>query len=155
MPPVRDEAPTTALPNGPEFPITLRRTGGAASFKDVVVIRADGQIEVATRNLTGRTCTLSAAQRTEVVALFSILPTAAEAPTEAPESSEPPLGDDAPTDPILVTATDVHQRTLDLSSPSDARAAALANDLVADATLTVPLHTACKTPTAPPSASTN
>lgn len=153
VPGPKDDRPTSTLPDsGPEFPITLRRTGGAAGFNDVVVLRSDGRLEVTTRTLHGRTCLLTAAQRTEAVALFSILPTAGQAsPSDTPSSGDGLPSDDAPTDPIVVTATDVNHRVLDLSSPSDARAAALAGDLVADATLTAPVRTACQTPTGAPS----
>jgi hypothetical protein len=72
---------------GPAFPMTVRRSGGIADYADRVVVQANGRVTVDTRTVTGRTCTLAPAQRSQLLkaltALRAVAPVASDASTGA------------------------------------------------------------------------
>jgi hypothetical protein len=133
---------------GPQFPLTLRRTGGIAGFDDRIVLEADGRVRVETRSVHGRVCTLGASQQRLIVSLLETLPMqpfvagppsdqATTDPTVVPES-----------DPITISVTDDRARQIDLSDPSLGEISGLVSTLVSDVTLSVPTSARCaSTPT--------
>ena len=126
----------------PEFPLTLRRTGGIAGFDDRVVLEADGRIRVDTRSVHGRVCTLTASQQRQLVTLLATLRLSVA--TDLPTDDLPPLDpDQTESDPITISVTDDLARELALSDPSLGEVAGLVATLVSDVTLSVPATTRC------------
>ncbi|WP_404390336.1 hypothetical protein [Humibacillus xanthopallidus] len=137
---------------GPTFPMTLRRTGGIADFDDRVVIQADGRVVVETRLVRGRTCTLSATQRQQLIgALTALRATPVEATDPSTDGAVPipPAEDpaDAESAPITLAVTDDLARTFDLTDPSLGGVSDLVGAVVIDVTLTSPANAKCSTPT--------
>jgi hypothetical protein len=137
---------------GPTFPMTLRRTGGIADFDDRVVIQVDGQVVVETRLLRGRTCTLSATQRQQLIgALTALRATPVQATDLATDDAAPlaPADDstedsgDADSEPIALAVTDDLARSFDLSDPSLGGVSDLVGAVVTDVTLTSPASATC------------
>jgi hypothetical protein len=126
----------------PEFPLTLRRTGGIAGFDDRVVLEADGRIRVDTRSVRGRVCTLTAPQQRHLVTLLATLRLSPA--TDLPTDDLSPLDADlTESDPITISVTDDLARELALSDPSLGEVAGLVGTLVSDVTLSVPATTRC------------
>lgn len=165
----RDGPPTTSGPlPEPTFPVTVRRTGGAGDFDDTVVLLASGTVQVDTRSVHGRTCTLPAAVRSELFTGLRtiILPTSGRAGTAGTEEqSGTTAGTEAPSDGfvgdpgkdspdtsgdaadrILISVIDVHDRRVDLTDPSLGELSGLVDALVQDVTLSSPVHAACTSP---------
>jgi hypothetical protein len=139
----RSESPSS----GPEFPLTLRRTGGIAGFDDRIVLEANGRIRVDTPSVRGRVCTLDAPQRRQLVTLLATLRLGAA--TDLPGRDVAPLEPEVTeSDPITISVTDEQARELDLSDPSLGEISGLVANLVSDVTLSVPATTACTTPAA-------
>ena len=144
---------------GPTFPMTLRRTGGIADFDDRVVVQVDGRVVVETRLLRGRTCTLSATQRQQLIGALTAL---RATPVDATGSSTdgavpiPPADDsgDAESAPITLAVTDDLARTFDLTDPSLGGVSDLVGAVVIDVTLTSPANAKCSTPTTTPTTTT-
>lgn len=148
-------APTTAAGTlapeyGPQFPLTLRRTGGVAGFDDRIVLRSDGKLLVDTLSVHGRVCTLGGAQLRQIVGALSTL-------RLGPWSFSATTTDEAPldpsslpsSDPIIISVTDDLSRAVDLTDPSVGEVAGLVATLVADVTLTTPATTRCVDATRP------
>ena len=137
---------------GPQFPLTLRRTGGSAGFDDIVVLGADGRVRVETRSVHGRVCRLDPALQRRLLSLLATLRLGAGAlpttslPTDGSTSVE---GDVAESDPITISVTDDRARAIDLSDPSLGEISGLVGTLVSDVTLSVPAVTRCTTPASP------
>ena len=136
---------------GPQFPLTLRRTGGIAGFDDRVVLRSDGTVLVDTRSVHGRVCTLTPAQRRQLVTALSMLRLGPWPTTEPGIGEFTPLDPGSPgeSDPITISITDNQLRPVDLSDPSLGEVAGLVGSLVSDVTLSAPATTRCTTPTSP------
>lgn len=149
---------------GPTFPMTVRRTGGIADYADRVVVQSDGRVTVDTRALTGRRCTLAAAQRAQLLSALTALritpPLSSDTPTDTPSdgSTGPPAaGSTPPADareagdpgPITLSVTDDLARTFDLTDTSLAGVTDLLGSVVTNVTLTLPAGAACTTPGAP------
>ena len=137
---------------GPTFPMTLRRTGGIADFDDRVVVQADGRVVVETRLVRGRTCTLSATQRQQLIsALTALRATPVEATDLATDGAVPlPPADDAESTesaPITLSVTDDLARSFDLADPSLGWVSDLVGAVVTDVTLTSPASARCSTST--------
>mgnify|MGYP006952612690 CR=1 FL=1 len=135
-----NEAPSEAV-TGPTFPLTLRRTGGSASFEDTVVLQSDGRVVVDNGAIHGRLCVLETDQRRELLAALSTLRLGG-ASTSAPSATVPGVSD-----PIRITVTDVHGRPVELSDPSLGAVSGMVAALVADVTLTSPAQTRCTSAT--------
>jgi hypothetical protein len=136
---------------GPKFPMTLRRTGGIAGFEDRVVIQANGGVAVDTRLVRGRTCTLTTAQRQQLMSALTALratPVTATDLTTDGSSQTPPTDDSAESDPITLSVTDDLARSFDLTDPSLGGVADLIGAVVTDVTLTAPASASCTTPPA-------
>ena len=144
-------------PLEPSFPLTVRRTGGAGGFDDTVVLLPDGTVQVDTRSLHHRVCTLASTARADLVRglrtiTLPIVPVTGrtEQPTErstGSTSSGAPIDPSGEaTDQILITVTDVHDRLVDLTDPSLGKISGMVNALVQDVTLTTPLTATCTTP---------
>ena len=58
---------------GPVFPLTLHRTGGIAGYDDVIVLQADGRVNVDTRSIRGRECRLTTDQQKQMLSLLGTL----------------------------------------------------------------------------------
>jgi hypothetical protein len=139
---------TTVGPEyGPQFPLTVRRTGGVAGFDDRIVLRADGKLLVDTRSVHGRVCTLGGAQLRQIVGALSTLRLGPWRISATPTDGAPgDQGDPASipaSDPILISVTDDRSRAVDLTDPSVGEVAGLVATLVADVTLTAPATTRC------------
>jgi hypothetical protein len=136
---------------GPQFPLTLRRTGGVAGFDDRIVLRADGRLLVETRSVHGRVCTLSGPQLRQVVGALSTLRLGPWSGTVGPAggsgSADPATT--AASDPITISVTDDRSRAVDLTDPSVGEAAGLVGSLVADVTQSSPATTRCADPPPP------
>ncbi len=129
---------------GPQFPLTLRRTGGVAGFDDRIVLRADGRLLVDTRSLHGRICTLGGAQLRQIVGALSTLRLGTWSITGTPGDGDPSDATSAPaSDPIVISVTDDLSRAVDLTDPSLGEVAGLVATLVTDVTLTIPATTRC------------
>jgi hypothetical protein len=146
---------------GPRFPMTLRRTGGIAAFDDRVVVQTDGRLVVETRLVRGRTCSLTPAQRSQLVSALTALratPVQATDPSTDGAVPIPPAGDaadegdgeDAESEPITLSVTDDLARTFDLADPSLGGVSDLVGAVVTDVTLTTPASATCTTSTATP-----
>ncbi|WP_076260077.1 hypothetical protein [Intrasporangium flavum] len=137
--------PDTVGPEyGPQFPLTLRRTGGVAGFDDRIVLRSDGKLLVDTRSVHGRVCTLGGAQLRQIVGALSTLrlgPWSLGAPSTDGSAGDPTSLPS--TDPIIISVTDDRSRAVDLTDPSVGEVAGLVATLVADVTLTAPATTRC------------
>jgi len=139
---------------GPTFPMTLRRTGGIADFDDRVVVQVDGRVVVETRLLRGRTCTLSATQRQQLIGALTAL---RATPVQATDLSTdgavpiPPADDsgDGESEPIALAVTDDLARSFDLTDPSLGGVSDLVGAVVIDVTLTSPASAKCSTSTTP------
>ncbi|WP_323100277.1 hypothetical protein [Intrasporangium sp. YIM S08009] len=132
---------------GPQFPLTLRRTGGVAGFDDRIVLRADGKLLVDTRSVHGRVCTLGGAQLHQIVGALSTLRlgpwSIGTTPTDgAGDGATDPASIPA-SDPIIISVTDDRSRAVDLTDPSVGEVAGLVATLVADVTLSAPATTRC------------
>ncbi|WP_374971365.1 hypothetical protein [Terrabacter sp. BE26] len=141
---------------GPQFPLTLRRTGGSAGYDDVVVLGADGRVLVETRSVHGRVCLLDHALQRRLLSLLATLrPEASALPsTVLPSDGSTTVGADvAESDPITISVTDDRARAIDLSDPSLGEISGLVGTLVSDVTLTVPAVTRCMTPASPSASS--
>lgn len=135
---------------GPEFPLTLRRTGGIAGFDDRIVLEANGKVLVQTRSVHGRICTLARGQQRQLVSVLATLrlgPPSSDTPSDAFTGVDPGAAPES--DPITISVTDDKARQIDLSDPSLGEIASLVGSLVSDVTLSVPANTPCTTPTAP------
>lgn len=170
---LRSGVPAPIGSSGPIFPLTVRRTGGIADFRDTVVLRADGTVLVDTPSVRGRVCTLSSAQEGSLLAALSTLSLGVPATTPAPNAADRngstgPVGssdgsvvgdgsgsggapaDGADTDGessrIRISVADVHDRPVHLDDPSLADVSSMVSLLVADVTLTTPATTRCATP---------
>jgi hypothetical protein len=128
--------------SSPEFPLTLRRTGGIAGFDDRIVLEANGRLRVDTRSVRGRVCTLAAPQQHQLVTLLATLRLGqgTDLAGEAVPARDPELTE---SDPITISVTDDKARELDLSDPSLGEISGLVGDLVSDVTLSVPATTRC------------
>jgi hypothetical protein len=126
----------------PQFPLTLRRTGGIAGFDDRVVLEADGRIRVDTLSVHGRVCTLTASQQGQLLTLLATLRLSPA--SDLPTDDVPPLDpDQAESEPITISVTDDLARDLALGDPSLGEVAGLVGTLVSDVTLSVPALTRC------------
>ena len=129
---------------GPQFPLTLRRTGGVAGFDDRIVLRADGKLLVDTRSVHGRVCTLGGAQLRQIVGALSTLRLGPWSISATPTDAAPSDPSSLPaSDPIIISVTDDRSRAVDLTDPSVGEVAGLVATLVADVTLTAPATTRC------------
>jgi len=143
-----------SAPDGPAFPLTLRRTGGMAGFDDHVVLGLDGLVHVETRTVHGRVCTLGAPQLRQLVALLATVRLGTRLSEDLP-SGDAPAGEsgavsaDPVTDPITIAVTDHEARRIDLSDPSLGEVSGLVGTLVNDVTLSVPATTRCTTSAKP------
>lgn len=136
---------------GPQFPLTLRRTGGSAGFDDSVVLDATGRVRVDTRSVHGRVCRLEPGLKSQLLSLLATLRlgTDSNSATDPPaEQTTPVDGGVAESDPITISVTDDRARSIDLSDPSLGEISGLVGTLVSDVTLSVPAVTRCTTPTA-------
>ena len=136
---------------GPQFPLTLRRTGGSAGFDDSVVLDANGRVRVDTRSVHGRVCRLEPGLKSQLLSLLATLRlgTGTTSTTDPPaEQTTPVDGGVAESDPITISVTDDRARSIDLSDPSLGEISGLVGTLVGDVTLSVPAVTRCTTPTA-------
>ena len=143
-----DDSVTTAT--GPEFPLTLRRTGGIAGFDDRIVLEASGKVLVETRSVHGRVCTLASAQQRRLVSVLATLrlgPASTLQPSDDFTAADPGAAPES--DPITISVTDDKAREIDLGDPSLGEIASLVGSLVSDVTLSVPAATSCTTPTVP------
>ena len=137
-------ADTVGPEYGPQFPLTLRRTGGVAGFDDRIVLRADGKLLVDTRSVHGRVCTLGGAQLRQVVGALSTLRLGPWSLSATPTDAAPSDPSSVPaSDPIIISVTDDRSRAVDLTDPSVGEVAGLVATLVADVTLTAPATTRC------------
>ena len=129
---------------GPQFPLTLRRTGGVAGFDDRIVLRADGKLLVDTRSVHGRVCTLGGAQLRQIVGALSTLRLGPWSLGSTTTDGAPGDPSSVPaSDPIIISVTDDRSRAVDLTDPSVGEVAGLVATLVADVTLTAPATTRC------------
>jgi hypothetical protein len=140
---------------GPKFPLTLRRTGGIAGFDDHVVVQSNGRLVVETRLVRGRTCTLTATQRQQLVSALTALratPVQATDPSTDAAVPIPPAEDteEADSEPITLSVTDDLARTFDLTDPSLGGVSDLVGAVVTDVTLTTPASATCTTSTPAP-----
>ncbi|WP_343994843.1 hypothetical protein [Terrabacter terrae] len=141
------------VPYGPQFPLTLRRTGGSAGFDDIVVLGADGQVRVDTRSVHGRVCRLEPALQRRLLSLLATLRLGAGGvpTTNLPSDGFTSVGGDVTeSDPITISVTDDRAQAIDLSDPSLGEISGLVGTLVGDVTLSVPAVTRCTTPSALP-----
>ena len=137
--------------HGPDFPLTLRRTGGIAGFDDRIVLEASGRVLVETRSVYGRVCTLGQAQQRQLVSLLATLRLGPVSTNDLPTGDFTPVdpGVAPESDPITISVTDDLAREIDLRDPSLGEIAGLVSSLVSDVTLSVPATTRCTTPTTP------
>lgn len=136
--------------SGPEFPLTLRRTGGIAGFDDRIVLDASGRVRVETRSVHGRICTLDRSQQRRLVSVLATLrlgPASTAQPSDDFTAVDPGAAPES--DPITISVTDDQAREIDLRDPSLGEIASLVGSLVSDVTLSVPATTRCMTPTTP------
>jgi len=140
---------STSPAYGPEFPLTLRRTGGIAGFDDRIVLEAGGRILVETRSVHGRVCALSQAQQRQLVSVLATLRLGPLPPSSVPSAdfTDVDPGAAPESDPITISVVDDRERAIDLSDPSLGEIAALVSSLVSDVTLSVPATTRCSAPT--------
>lgn len=141
---------------GPQFPLTLRRTGGIAGFDDRVVLDANGRVHVETRSVHGRVCRLDPPLQRQLLSLLEALRLGAGASTGTSVPADRPTPVDAQateSDPITISVTDDRARAVDLSDPSLGEIAGLVATLVGDVTLSVPATTSCTSPTTAPATS--
>ncbi|MEW1951934.1 hypothetical protein [Terrabacter sp. NPDC080008] len=158
---------------GPQFPLTLRRTGGSAGFDDRIVLEANGRLRVETRAVHGRVCRLEPTLQTQLLSLLATLRlgtgagagsaggagvgSGGVAGSDVPSGGLTPV-DDPESAPITISVTDDRARVVDLSDPSLGEIAGLVSTLVSDVTLSVPAVTRCTTPsgtaTVPPPSAT-
>jgi hypothetical protein len=136
---------------GPEFPLTLRRTGGIAGFDDRIVLEANGKLVVETRSVHGRVCTLSGSQQRQLVSVLAGLRLGPMTPDDLPADDFTGVdpGQAPESDPITISVTDDQARLIDLRDPSLGEIASLVSSLVSDVTLSAPATTRCATRTAP------
>jgi hypothetical protein len=137
---------------GPEFPLTLHRTGGIAGFDDRIVLEASGTVRVETRSVHGRVCTLAQGQQRRLVSVLATLrlgPASNVTPSDDFTAVDPGVAPES--DPITISVTDDKARPIDLSDPSLGEIASLVGFLVSDVTLSAPATTRCTTPTPPAS----
>ncbi|GAB3052120.1 hypothetical protein GCM10027053_09890 [Intrasporangium mesophilum] len=137
---------------GPEFPLTLHRTGGIAGFDDRIVLEANGKVLVETRSVHGRVCTLERGQQRQLVSVLATLrlgPPSSDTPSDDFTAVDPGVAPES--DPITISVTDDKSRQIDLRDPSLGEIASLVGSLVSDVTLSVPATTRCTTPTTPAS----
>lgn len=135
---------------GPQFPLTVRRTGGSAGFDDRVVLGADGRVRVETRSVHGRVCRLDPSLQRRLLSLLETLRLGAGTVARPGAPSDQPTPVDVQTtesDPITISVTDDRARAVDLSDPSLGEISGLVSTLVSDVTLSVPATTRCTSPT--------
>jgi hypothetical protein len=137
-----------STPYGPQFPLTLRRTGGIAGFDDTIVLEASGTVIVDTRSVHGRVCTLSRAQQLQLVSVLATLRLGPVPTDDLPSGDFTPADPGAApeSDPITISVTDHRARLIDLRDPSLGEIAGLVGQLVSDVTLSVPATTHCTSP---------
>lgn len=152
-------------PPSPVFPLTISRTGGIAEFNDSIILRADGRVNVETRSVHDRTCTLDRQRQRDLIAALGTLHLGEAAATPVPDPAADgsgstagsngtdgtgstggtPAGSD--TSQILISVIDAHGRSVDLGEPSLASVLTMVTTLVSDVTLSQP-STPCVTSTA-------
>lgn len=149
-------------PLRPDFPLTIRRTGGIAEFTDTITLRADGRINVETRSVHERTCTLERQQQVVLVAALGTLDLGGDSSTgvsNPPADGSPGIGgtggssgSGSDTSQIVITVVDARGRSVNLAEPSLASVLTMVTSLVSDVTLSQP-STRCTPGTATPSGS--
>lgn len=148
-------------PPSPVFPLIISRTGGIAEFDDSITLRSDGQVNVETRSVHNRTCTLERQRQRDLVAALGTLHLGGTGATGVPD----PLADGsdgiggtggtgasgAGSDPsqIVISVVDARGRSVDLGEPSLASVLTMVTSLVSDVTLSQP-STRCTTSAAGP-----
>lgn len=139
-------------PPSPVFPLTIRRTGGIAQFDDTITLRSDGRVNVETRSVHDRTCTLDRARQRELVAALGTLNLGAGSkgvPDPSADGSDGiggTVGGDGSgdTSQIVFSVVDARGRSVDLGEPSLASVLTMITSLVSDVTLSQPA-TRCTT----------
>ena len=148
-----DDGSQTAPPS-PVFPLTIRRTGGIAEFDDTITLRSDGRVDVETRSVHGRTCTLDRQRQRDLVAALGTLSlgTGANgvrdplADGSAGGAGSGANGSGGGTSQIVFSVVDARGRSVDLGEPSLASVLTMVTSLVSDVTLSQPA-TRCATST--------
>lgn len=146
-------------PPSPVFPLTIRRTGGIASFSDTITLRSDGRVNVETRSVHARVCTPERQQQRDLIAALGTLHLGGTGATGIPDPSADgsggagstggPGGAGGDTAQILISVVDAHGRSIDLGEPSLASVLTMVTSLVSDVTLSQP-STQCTTAAAAP-----
>ena len=146
-------------PPSPMFPLTISRTGGIAQFNDTIILRSDGQVDVETRSVHDRTCTLDRQRQRDLVAALGTLHLGGADDTRVtrpvPDGSAGingtggtggPGGGSAGSDTsqIVISVIDARGRSVDLGEPSLASVLTMVTTLVSDVTLSQP-STPCLT----------
>ncbi len=151
-------------PPSPVFPLTISRTGGIAAFNDTITLRSDGQVNVETRSVHARTCTLERQRQRDLVAALGTLHLGSTGATGIPD----PVADGSDgigvpggtgaggaasdASQIIISVVDARDRSVDLSEPSLASVLTMVTSLVSDVTLSQP-STRCTTAAAAPGGS--
>lgn len=158
-------------PPSPVFPLTISRTGGIAEFNDTITLRSDGRVNVETRSVHDRTCTLDRQRQRDLIAALGTLHLGDAADTPVPDPAAVGSGSTAGTDgiggandtngadstggtpagsdtsQIRISVIDARGRSVDLGEPSLASVLTMVTTLVSDVTLSQP-STPCVTSTA-------
>ncbi|MEO5742956.1 MAG: hypothetical protein ABIQ53_00010 [Terracoccus sp.] len=148
-------------PPSPVFPLTISRTGGIAAFNDTITLRSDGRVNVETRSVHARTCTLERQRQRDLVAALATLHLGGTGATGIPDPGADGIGGLGGTggsgpgsdaSQIVISVVDARGRAVDLSEPSLASVLTMVTSLVSDVTLSQP-STRCTTAAATPAGS--
>ncbi|MEO6998091.1 MAG: hypothetical protein ABI112_08410 [Terracoccus sp.] len=155
------ESPDDGSLPSPVFPLIISRTGGIAEFSDTITLRADGRVNVETRSVHARTCTLDRQSQRDLVAALGTVSLGGTGATGVPDPSADgsngvggtvgtgASGAGGDTSQIVISVVDARGRSVDLGQPSLASVLTMVTSLVSDVTLSQPV-TRCTTAAAAP-----